>query len=74
MIERGRTYTKIFCAVAFARIVIYDVWVYLAFGGDATISRLTYELQVTYPPIGQLLLLSIGFLLGHLFWSQKIKG
>lgn len=68
----GRKLTKWFCGISLAIIILYDVYVYLGYGVEATISRFVWYLTFDYPPVGQLLLLSVGFLLGHLFWPQKI--
>lgn len=43
---KGQKLTKYFCLIALIVIVVYDVWVMLAYGVDATISRIVINLRV----------------------------
>jgi hypothetical protein len=69
----GRKLTMYFMGAIIAIIAVYDVWVLIAFGGDATISRIVYGWS-TVSPFGFLIGFAIGFLCGHLFWAQKVTG
>jgi hypothetical protein len=56
-----------------AIIAIYDIWVYVYYGSNATISRILLKSAQKAPIIGVAFGIAIGTLLGHLFWPQRIK-
>lgn len=63
------------CVMIFGILIvsIYDLIIYLKFGSDATISRILLNTARKYPIFGVLFGISLGTLLGHLFWHQEIK-
>lgn len=68
----GRKITIYFMIATIAVIAAFDVWVLLAHGGDATISRVVFRWS-EQTPFGFLIGFAVGFLCGHLFWPQRIK-
>ena len=48
-------------------VVLFDIYMKLAAGGQATVSRVIYEVSCANPIIP----LAAGVLLGHIFWPVK---
>lgn len=63
-----RKLTKVFILIALIIIIAYDIYVYVKDGGDATISRVLLNWSQDWPPVS----FSFFFLMGHLFWPQKV--
>lgn len=63
-----RNLTKHFILVSFAIIVAYDIYVYIAAGGTATISDVLLDWNTKTPFISH----AMCVLFGHLFWPQKV--
>jgi len=63
--------TRIFIGVVIAAIIIFDVYVMVAGGSEATISHELIAWSYQYP----VLPFVIGFTMGHLFWRiSKVNG
>jgi len=58
--------TKYFIFISIVLIIIYDIFAICSYGVDATISRLVIDWSYDYP----ILVLPVGVLMGHFFWSQ----
>ena len=67
--NRLKKVTAIFIVLTIVIIAVYDVWVYIQAGGDATISRIVYNFSKDWPIVN----IIIGVLLGHFYWPQKVK-
>lgn len=67
-----RTWTKVGLFGALAVIVCYDVLAMVRGGVDATISRVTLA-WVQTRAWGPVIPAAVGFLCGHLFWSQPCQ-
>ena len=52
--------------------ILYDIWIDKVFGVDATISRVINNWDDISPLFHTLFVFGIGFLMGHLLWSQKV--
>lgn len=61
--------TKLFIFISFLIIVGYDIWVIFFGGVESSISRTIVAWSFQFPAFT----VSVGFLMGHLFWPQKVK-
>lgn len=69
---KGRKLTIGFLVGALVLTILYDIWVDKVFGVDATISRVINNWDDISPLFHTLFVFGIGFLMGHLLWSQKV--
>lgn len=65
----GRVITAWFIVVIIFTAIFYDIYIGVTHGGDSTISWVTWTTAKNYPAIP----FAIGFICGHLFWSQQTK-
>jgi hypothetical protein len=59
--------TKLLICACVAVLIVYDIFVYMHSGVDATISRVVLRWSRQWP----VLPFSTGVVCGHLFWPQK---
>lgn len=70
MSAQTKVVTKWFIVAIIVLIGVYDLIAKFAFGYDATISSvLGVEASFETPTIP----FAVGFIMGHLFWPQKVK-
>lgn len=59
--------TGVFIAFILLAIAIYDIWVIIYYGMDASISRYIKQLSVKWPFLMPILAFAAGLLYGHFF-------
>lgn len=64
-----RKITKIIIIAIAIALIVYDIFVYIYGGGLTTISNVILSWSTKWPFINS----ATFFLMGHLFWPQKIK-
>lgn len=69
----GRKITINFIIATIAIVAIFDIWIFMNYGGDSTISRVALGWTSSRPVLA-ITMFGIGFLCGHLFWPQRIHG
>lgn len=65
----GKQITTLVIGVIVAGAIGYDVFAYLHWGSEASISQIIYHAAYT-PPGGAIIPLLFGILMGHLFFNQ----
>jgi len=50
-------------------IIVIDIIAFTGWGDEATLSRVTLSTSINHPTVP----LAVGFVLGHLFWPQRLK-
>lgn len=63
-----QTITGIFLLAVFFLIVFYDLYVYLKYGQDGTISSVFRHLNQQCPLWASIVAFAMGVLWGHFFW------
>lgn len=67
-VSRWRTLWKVLVAAVAALIIVIDIVAFVGWGGDATLSGLALDTALVHPTLP----LVVGFVLGHLFWPQRL--
>lgn len=73
MKTRTRNITIIIMAVVFVGLIGWDIYVFLNDTEGDTISEITLSFTQKHTGMLVAIVWSLGFLMGHLFWPQRIK-
>lgn len=65
-------YTALFILAVFVGVIGYDLFAYVRWGNEATISRVCLETANHYRGFAILAAFAVGVLFGHLFLPQHI--
>lgn len=68
-VTKARRWTVFLIITLVLAVILYDVLVYTAAGGEATVSDVVLGWAKTWTAVP----LVVGILLGHLFWPQYLK-